>query len=91
MKTIADLKRKLTVGTKLHTYNHWFDKDMGIREIGHIQSNSFAFNTQKDGKVVLSWCMYPKSNEIIFPVNDENKFIIVNPDNKEPILTYTFV
>lgn len=91
MKTIAELKRKLIVGTKLHAFNHWLNQDLGVREIGHVQSNSFAFNTEKNGEIVLSWCMYPKTNEVVFPIDNENQFIIINPDNKKQILTYTFV
>ena len=86
MKTIADLKRKIQLGVKLDCYNHWFKESLGIREIGHVQSNSFAFNTIKG---TLSWCNFPKKNEVVFI--DDKTFNIINPDNKELILTYTFI
>ncbi len=84
MRTLAELKRKIVLGTKLHTFNHWYNKDMGIREIGHVQSNSFAFKTDHN---TLSWCEFPKAKELIF--EDTNKFTIL-VDN-EPCLTYTFI
>lgn len=86
MKTIADLKKRIVLGVKLDCYNHWFKTSLGIREIGHVQSNSFAFKTDKG---TLSWCNFPKKNEIVFV--DNNTFNIINPDNQELILTYTFV
>ena len=86
MKTIADLKRKIQLGVKLDCYNHWFKESLGVREIGHVQSNSFAFITFKG---TLSWCNFPKKNEIQFV--DDKTFNIINPDNKELILTYTFI
>ena len=86
MKTIADLKRKIQLGVKLDCYNHWFKESLGVREIGHVQSNSFAFITLKG---TLSWCNLPKKNEVVFV--DDKTFNIINPDNKELILTYTFI
>ena len=86
MKTIADLKKKIILGVKLECYNHWFKESLGVREIGHVQSNSFAFNTIKG---TLSWCNFPKKNEIQFVDNDT--FNIINPVNNELILTYKFI
>lgn len=92
MKTIADLKRKIILGIKLDCYNHWFKESLGIREIGHVQSNSFALLTKKKGVenvFFLSWCDFPKKNSVIFV--DDKTFNIINPDNNELILTYTFI
>ena len=86
MKTIADLKKKIQLGVKLECYNHWVKESLGIREIGHVQSNSFAFTTLKGS---LSWCNFPKRSEVVFV--DNNTFNIINPDNNELILTYKFV
>lgn len=80
----------MKVGQKVHTINHRFG-DMGVREIGHVQSNSFAFNTVKDGKTTLSWCEYPKASN--FQVEDENTATIFwgEGERMEAILTYKFV
>jgi len=60
MKTLAEFKRNLTVGRKLHTTFHLFfagrdeqgnpiykDQDKGEREISIVQTNSFALKTLK--------------------------------------------
>lgn len=85
MKSIADFKRKLTLGAKVDTKLYWYDKetnqpvlqrDYGTREVSVIQSNMFAIKTQEIGKdtFVNSWCNWPKKNEFQ-PVN-ENECII---------------
>lgn len=104
MKTLADFKKRLKVGVKLHAVNHqgfggrdeqgniiYKDWDFGIREISIVQSNSFALKTNRDGKFIDSWCGYPKAKELI--INNENSVTILEETNGklEPILTYTFV
>lgn len=105
MKTIADFKRKLIVGAKVHCTLHrqvfvdpetkeviTKDEDKGIRPVSVVQSNSFAFQTTKfDGSVVDSWCDYPTKDFIKFYPEDQNKVTILRKDNKLPALTYTFV
>jgi len=92
MKTIADFKRRLVIGAKVHTTFHQAsagrdennnlllkDEDKGVREVSIVQSNSFAFKTIKsDGTVTNSWCDYPKVKEAIF-IND-NTIQILTPD-----------
>ena len=92
MKTIADFKRRLKPGIKLHSTFHQFsigrdengkiilgDHDKGIREVSIVQSNSFALKTKNnEGKEVDSWMSYPKSNECKFL--DENTIQILTPD-----------
>lgn len=92
MKTVADFKRRLTVGTQVHTIYHqlfngrdekgeviYKDEDKGVREVSKVQSNSFAFKTTKtDGSIVDSWCNYPKVKECIFV--DENTITILCED-----------
>ena len=76
IKTLADFKRAVEVGAKVHTIWHtafagrdenqqpiWKDEDRGIREVSIKQSNSFALKTENDGKVVDSWCSWPKATE----------------------------
>jgi hypothetical protein len=92
MKTIADFKRRLVIGAKVHTTFHQAgagrdennnlvlkDEDKGVREVSIVQTNSFAFKTTKaDGTITDSWCNYPKSKEAIF-IN-ENTIQILSPD-----------
>jgi hypothetical protein len=106
MKTVAEFKRLLSVGVKLHTIHHktfmgrdeknnpiYGDKDLGTREVSIVQSNSFALKTtHSDGKVVDSWCSYPKASECSFP--DPNTITILDWDTdttKSKVLTYKFV
>ena len=52
MKTLADVKRKMTLGSKwrcVRVSNQ--DKDTGVREIGKVQTNAVAF-VKADGKLV---------------------------------------
>ena len=48
MKTLADFKRKIQLGVKIDTYNHFTKKEMGIREISIVQSKLFAIATLKN-------------------------------------------
>ena len=67
MKTIADLKRKLVVGSKWHTVWKCRDteSDMGVRKVNRIQSNSFGFESKKHPGE-SSWCDWPKKSEVPF-------------------------
>lgn len=88
---LADFKRKIQVGTTLHCLNHAYG-DMGTRTVSIVRSNSFALTTtRKDGKIVDSWCEYPKAH--FFESNSDNAatFFWGEGAKKEPILTYTFV
>lgn len=90
MKNLAEFKRRLQVGQLVHTFNH-NTGDMGIRPVSIVQSNSFAFKTTKpDGKIVDSWCEYPKAKD--FEIVDENTASIYwgEGPRREKILTYTF-
>jgi hypothetical protein len=107
MKTLADFKKRMQVGMKLHGVNHnmfigrdenggviYGNMDLGIREVSIKQTNSFAFKTTRtDGKVVDSWCEYPKASEVV--INDSNSITIFVTDSvskqRKPILTYTFI
>jgi hypothetical protein len=72
IKSIADLKRMLVVGSRWHLVNSqgWCP---GVRECGRVQSNSFAFVTLKkraagwpEHTSELSWCDWPKKADVIF-------------------------
>ena len=69
MKTIADFKREMTVGTVWMTTHKFLNpesqlKDMGIRTCSVVQSNSFAFRNPVSGE--NSWCDWPKKSEVSF-------------------------
>jgi len=103
MKNVAEFKRGLKVGRKIHTIFHkefshrdekgkvvYKDKDMGIREVSIVQSNSFAMKTTRsDGSTVNSWCNYPKASESLF--NDGAVTILESEGDRKPVLTYKFV
>ena len=92
MKTIADIKRKMTLGSEWHCIHHgfspdWVRNDMGIRPISIVQSNAVAFRTHKGTD---SWIQFPKKNQVIF--HDDNTFSIIDPSfGLKPLLTYKFI
>ncbi len=93
MKTIADIKRAMTVGSKWHTVHHgyapdWTPQDMGVRAISIAQTNSVAFRTIRGAD---SWIQFPKKNQVIFH-NDGKSFSIIDPGfGQKPLLTYTLM
>lgn len=106
MKTLADFKKRLIVGQKLQTTHHltfagrneqnqpiFTNKDLGVRPVSIVQSNSFALKTvNKDGKEVDSWCSYPKAKECVF--KDDNTLTILEEQRNGkliPVLTYQFI
>lgn len=92
MKTLADFKKKIAVGVKLHTIYHqasagrdekgvllFKDEDKGTREISISQSTQFALKTKKtDGTFVDSWIKFPKATECV--IIDENTIQILERD-----------
>lgn len=103
MKTLADIKRRIKVGAKMHTIYHkhimgrdesgraiYKDKDMGVREVTIKQSNQFALATTKMGtnEIVNSWLAYPRASQV--KIVDENTFTVLD-EVDSPTLTYKFV
>lgn len=74
MKTIADFKKRLTVGTKLKSKrfvmnNGVWVEDLAMnltREVSKVMSTQFALSTLVKGKLVDSFCDYPKKAECLF-------------------------
>ena len=67
MKTLADFKRAVKIGTKWEGFNHFYNSSFGIREVSKVQSNRFAFKTVTvNGEVCDSWSDFPKSKDIRF-------------------------
>lgn len=112
MKNLSDFKKRLAVGVKLHAIHHktfagrdeqgktvYSDKDLGVREVSIVQSNSFALKTPRpDGIAVNSWCGYPKASDVkivdadtieIYEESHPSEAVQKNGRNK--ILTYRFV
>jgi len=108
---LAGFKRHLGIGVELHAVQHtafagrepdtgrviYKDQDMGVRPVSIVQSNSFACKTEKsDGKVVDSWCGYPKASECRI---ENNTLTILEEDMRGPdpthemipVLSYKFV
>lgn len=84
MKTLADVKRKMTLGSKWHSVQLFEGgQDLGVREIGKVQTNAVAF-LKADGK--LSWLWWPKAMDVKV---EENSFTILQ--DGVPTLKYTFV
>jgi hypothetical protein len=98
MKSLADFKRRVAVGVKVHTTYHGMrivdgkvvngDIDKGVREFSIVQSNQFALRTpHSKGGFINSWCHWPKASEL--KINSEDSVTIL--ENGAPLITYTFV
>lgn len=95
MKTLADFKRALVLGSKWRAYNEYCG-DLGIREVEKLQKESVCFKTEQ-GKT--SWLQFPKATE--FEINSKGQALIYWPANyayngvdrveipRKLILTYT--
>jgi hypothetical protein len=66
MKTLADFKRALVIGSEWEAFNHYYQSSLGIRAVGKVQSNCFAFITYRNGESNLSYCDFPLSKDIKF-------------------------
>ncbi|GAA6401130.1 hypothetical protein K020075H21_04690 [Bacteroides ovatus] len=82
MKTLADVKRKMTPGSKWRCVQLFEGgQDLGVREIGKVQGNAVAF-LKPDGK--LSWLWWPKAKDVKV---EGNSFTVLQ--NGVPKLKYT--
>jgi hypothetical protein len=96
MKTLADLKRKIIVGTKLqleHLESAWAPP---IREVCFVGSTKFGCKTiNNKGEIVTSYVDFPKASDL--EIIDDNTFIfwaLWFKDGKEqriPLLKYTII
>ncbi len=78
MKSLADLKRAMQLGTKWDCFHNYYHKNMGVREISIVQKNGVAFKTtREDGTTCNSWFYFPKARELEF-VGDDKVLIIEN-------------
>lgn len=106
MKTVADFKRALKVGTQMHTIYHkefshrdesgkvfYKDKDLGTRPVSIVQSTQFALlTTRTDGKQVSSYCNFPKATECQIEGNTIVIFVDQGRgEGQQKVLTYTIL
>ena len=81
MKTLADVKRRMTLGSKWRCVQLFEGgEDLGVREVGKVQSNAVL---KADGR--LSWLWWPKAKDVRV---EEDAFTIFQ--NGKPKLRYIF-
>lgn len=83
MKTLADLKRNLTLGKSVTMVKHdWFPNGgelIGLpRKIKIVQSNGIQFEPHKEGKQG-SWLNWHKASEYRF-IDDNTFEVALEPD-----------
>lgn len=67
MKTLADIKRAMTVGSKWECFNHLYNTDMGTRPVSKKSSDHVTFETvRNDGEIVHSRFDFPKASQVRF-------------------------
>lgn len=86
MKNLAEIKRKMTLGSMWHCVFLPTNSDMGVRKVEVVHTNAVAFKN-KEGKI--SWLEWPKASFI--HIDDEKSFTVISDDDLEPLLKYTFV
>jgi hypothetical protein len=86
MKTFADVKRRLQVGTKLKLVrNDWFPTGKSInsvREIVARQTKGIKFSGGR------SWLYFPSAKEVVIESENSFSFLI---DKEGAKVTYEFV
>ena len=65
MKTLADFKKAMTVGSKWEGYLHYSKHSFGIREVTRVNSVAFYFKSEKS-ESGESRCDFPKAKDIKF-------------------------
>jgi len=94
MKNVSDFKKRLKVGSMLHTIYHqefagrdgtgevvYKDKDRGVRKVSKVGGTQFALLTVKlNGEEADSWCSFPKAS--VCKILDENTIQIFEEDNR---------
>jgi hypothetical protein len=103
MQTIADFKRRLAPGVKIHTIYHqkilgrdakglvFGDEDKGIRTVNRVLSTQFTLNTMRNGNMIESWMQFPKAKEVKFLDEDTIQIYTEHEGSLIPCLTYKFV
>ena len=92
IKSLAALKRGITVGTTLRVIDHWIPEFIGTsRIVTRLQTNGFYFRVPGNERWQNAWCPYPAAKQVSFPSPgrfrfhpDENRFCeleFVDPDD----------
>jgi hypothetical protein len=86
MKTLADFKRSLTVGSKWTCYHNLHLTNYGIRIVKKKQTNSVCFHMPDLNKD--SWLDFPKASDI--EINRDGEVLIFSQcgNQRKVILTY---
>lgn len=75
MKTLAQLKRDLKVGTKLKTIFNLHGKYLGsIRTISKVQTNGIYLETNDGTRTFNSWLPFPKKTSYMNYENNTFEF-----------------
>lgn len=91
MRTLADFKRAIEVGTKWEGFNYLYNRSMGVREVSKVKSGKFSFRTiRESGEIVDSWMDFPKASEIEFKEGDMVTIYYIDSYTKErkPMMSY---
>ena len=95
MKTVADFKRRIKPGVKLHCVYHQAtngrdqsgkliltDEDKGVRSVNIVQTNQFTLlTTKQNGEIVDSWINFPKASQC--KIIDDNTILYLDVDFRE--------
>lgn len=82
MKTLADLKRAMQIGTTWRGVNHYYGIELGNRPITKANSVGVYFETTRsDGKTFDSFMEWPKANYVEFGDDGEVKIFTTWQDN----------
>ena len=81
MKTLADVKREMVVGSEWEAFSYFGNCTIGTVAVHRKQSNAVTF--LRNGKE--SWFYFPKAKDISF--QDDDTFI-VKLDDGVPCLRY---
>lgn len=60
MKTLADFKRAMVIGSKWSCFNHLYHSDMGVRTCAHVDTVKFGFKSDKG----ISFCDWPRAADL---------------------------
>ena len=78
IKTLAGLKRALTVGTRLRVIDHWNpDLRNTSRVITKTQTNGVYFQVPESDKWKNAWMPYPPAKNVSFPAPGRVRYCVI--------------
>ena len=81
---LAELKRRLRVGTRVELINPRSPRQAGVREVSRVQTNAVAFRNA-DGRE--SWLDFPTAKHLS---GTPTGFIIHDPEDSDFTLEYAW-